>query len=71
MTAEVWAVVVSVAAFLVSIYGVFEKRRDTRRQLLVRLSTIIDELNKVNYDHDREVADRRSKGEADSASRSI
>ena len=63
MTAEVWAVVVSIAAFVVSLYGIFEKRRDARRQLLVRLGTIIDELNKVNYDHDREVTDRASKGE--------
>ena len=63
MRAEVLAVAVSVAAFLVSLYGIFEKRRDTRRQLLVRLSAIIDELSRVNYEHDREVADRASKGE--------
>jgi tetratricopeptide (TPR) repeat protein len=47
------ATVVSVLAFLVSIYGVWEKRRDQRHQQFTRLSTLVDELNKVAYEQDR------------------
>ncbi|WP_146069205.1 hypothetical protein [Arthrobacter sp. ZGTC412] len=55
--------VVSVIALLVSIYSVWSKNRESQRQTSLRLNTVIDELNKVAYelnkDHDSYVESQR------------
>ncbi|QOT23066.1 tetratricopeptide repeat protein [Paenarthrobacter sp. YJN-D] len=47
---DVAPLVVSVVALLVSIYSVWNKQRESQRQTLLRLNTVVDELNKVSYD---------------------
>ena len=45
--------IISGLAFTVSLYGVWEKRRDVHQQQLLRLSSVVDELNKLSYEQDR------------------
>jgi len=47
------ATVISVLAFLISLYGVWEKRRDQRKQEFLRLGLLVEELNKLGYEQDR------------------
>jgi tetratricopeptide (TPR) repeat protein len=42
--------VVSVIALLVSIYSVWSKNLESRRQTQLRLNAVVDELNKVTYE---------------------
>nr|WP_296072847.1 hypothetical protein [uncultured Actinoplanes sp.] len=59
---DVVTVTLSVLAFVVSLYGVWEKRRETRRQLAIRLSQLVDELNKLSYEHDKLGSELRAAG---------
>jgi hypothetical protein len=47
------ATVISVLAFFISLYGVWEKRRDQRKQEFLRLGLLVEELNKLSYEQDR------------------
>jgi hypothetical protein len=59
---DVVTVTLSVLAFVVSLYGVWEKRRESRRQLAIRLSQLVDELNKLSYDQDKAGSELRAAG---------
>jgi tetratricopeptide (TPR) repeat protein len=63
---DAFTISLSVLAFIVSLYGVWEKRRETRRGLAVRLSQLVDELNELTYEHDKIGYEYRAAGKAQS-----
>jgi tetratricopeptide (TPR) repeat protein len=62
MIKDVVVITISVLAFLVSLYGVWEKRRDVHYQQLLRLSSLVDELNSLNYEQDQRRDDFKVSG---------
>lgn len=56
-TKDFLTLALSSLALGVALYGVWERRRDTRRQLQVRLSELIDEVNSLGLEQDKFEAD--------------
>jgi tetratricopeptide (TPR) repeat protein len=50
---EFSTVAISTVALGLSVYGVWDKRRDTRRQLRVRLSEVVDELATITLEQEK------------------
>lgn len=48
---DIATILLSIAAITISLYGVWERRRDFRRTADIRLSEVIDEINEVEYTH--------------------
>jgi tetratricopeptide (TPR) repeat protein len=63
-TREIAAVGISTLALAISFYGVWDKRRDTRRQLQIRLSEVVDELNAVALEQQKHEAEAGKPGRA-------